>query len=61
MIEIVMSRELAEEHAAFVAECVQRGHRVEVLEPRTDIRQGALEGVGRHDPGRTTGREGGVR
>ena len=31
MIEISISRELADEHPGFVAGCAERGHRVEVF------------------------------
>lgn len=32
MIEISISSELAAEHPRFVAECLERGHRIEVFE-----------------------------
>ena len=61
MIEIVVSRELAEEHPAFVAECGQRGHEVTVFEPRAEESGGATGGTATDAAAQTGRREGGLR
>lgn len=60
MIEIMISRELAQEHPAFVEECGQRGHRVEVFEPRGD-RHHADSAPRRDALDEASRREGGIR
>ena len=61
MIAIVVSRELAEEQPAFVAECGQRGHRVTVFEPCAEESGDTTGGMATDAAAQTSGREGGVR
>ena len=56
MIEIAISSELAPERPRFMAECLERGHQVEVFESSTEVSEWAA--VADTDASRGDGRHG---